>query len=181
VTIARSRLVQVGALTGAVAVGAGIYLFVGGLAGGLYAAAALVFGLFAHFKMGSSAETAPKSSEPHWNRWGRKRAQLEDLEQELAAERAVVAERDTHVEVLRRELEEQRELARSLEGHYLHELAGLEKAYREESDRISAGLTELENELAGFELVVDDLVHRATPPPPPLVESSYEGAGFQQF
>jgi hypothetical protein len=181
VTIASSRLVQLGALTSAFVVGAGVYFFVGGLAGGLYAAAALVFGLFAHFKMNTSAEGAPKSSEPYWNRWGRKRAQLEDVEQELTAERALVAERDTHIEVLRRELEEQRQLARSLEGHYLHELAALEEAHQAESERISAGLRELEEELAGFELVVDDLVRRATPPPPPLVESSYEGATFQQF
>jgi signal transduction histidine kinase len=181
VTIASSRLVQLGALTGAVLVGACVYYFVGGLAGGLYAAAALVFGLFAHFRMSSSAEKAPKSSEPHWNRWGRKRAQLEDLQQELDAERALVTERDTHVEVLRRELEEQRQIARSLEGHYLHELAALEEAHQAEADRISAGLRELEEELAGFELVVDDLVQRATPQPPLVAEASYEGAGFQQF
>ena len=164
-TIASSRVVQLGALTGAVVVGAGVYYFVGGLAGGLYAAAALVFGLLAHFKLNPSVDAAPKSAEPYWNRWGRNRAEVEDLRQELAAERAVVAERDTHVEVLRGELEEQRALARSLEGHYLHELAALEEAHQEESTRISAALVELEEELAAFDLVVDDLVRRASPQP----------------
>ena len=178
-TIASSRLVQLGALTGAVVVGAGVYYFVGGLAGGLYAAAALVFGLFAHIKLNPSGESAPKSSEPYWNRWGRNRAQLEDLRQEVAAERALVAERNTHLEVLRRELDEQRELARSLEGHYLRELATLEETHAAESTRIAVALAELEEELAGFDAVVDDLVHRASPPP--VVESPYEGAGFPQF
>jgi hypothetical protein len=181
VTIARSRLVQLAALTGAVVVGAGVYYFVGGLAGGLYAAAALVFGLFAHFKLNSSGDKPPRSSEPSWNRWGRKRAQVEDLEQALAAEQALVAERDTHIEVLRGELEEQRQLARSLEGHYLHELAAQEETHAAESARISAAVAELEDELAAFDAVVDDLVHRATPSPPALVESSYGGTAYHQF
>lgn len=180
-TIASSRLVQLTALTGAVVVGAGVYYFVGGLAGGLYAAAALVFGLFAHFKLNPSpGEAAPKSSEPHWNRWGRNRAQADDLRQELAAEQALVAERDTHIEVLRRELEEQRQLARSLEGHYLHELAALEEAHRDESAGISSGLAQLEEELASFALVVDDLAHLATRRQS-IEESPCEGAGFPQF
>jgi len=176
-TIAASRTLQLGALTAAVAVGAGVYFFVGGLAGGLYAAAALVFGLFAHFKLGSSGQPAPKSSEPYWNRWGRNRAQLEDLEQALEAERALVAERETHVDVLRRELEEQRQVARTLEGRYLKELAGLEAAYRAEAEQVSAGLTELEQELDGFERIVADLAVRATP----VDVSPHEGASFSAF
>ena len=66
------------------------------------------------------------------------------------------------------------------EGHYLHELAELEEAHQEESTRISAALVELEEELAAFDLVVDDLARRATPQPA-LVESPYEGAGSRQF
>jgi hypothetical protein len=177
-TIATSRTLQLGALTGAVAVGAGVYVFVGGLAGGLYAAAALVFGLFSHFKLSSSGEPAPKSSEPYWNRWGRNRAQLEDLEQALETERARVAERDTHVDVLRRELEEQRQLARTLEGRYLQELAVLEAARQADAEQVSAGLTELEQELAGFERIVEDLAGRATRP---TEESPHEGASFSAF
>lgn len=177
-TIAASRTLQLGALTGAVAVGAGVYVFVGGLAGGLYAAAALVFGLFSHFKLGSSGEPAPKSSEPHWNRWGRNRAELEDLQQALDTERALVAERETHVDVLRRELEEQRQIARTLEGRYLQELAALESARQTDAERVSAGLTELEQELAGFERVVEDLASRASRP---AEESPHGGASFSAF
>jgi hypothetical protein len=176
-TIATSRTLQLGALTGAVAVGAGVYVFIGGLAGGLYAAAALVFGLFSHFKLGSSGEPAPKSSEPHWNRWGRSRAQLEDLEQALEAERAVVAEREIHVDVLRRELEEQRQLARTLEGRYLQELAALEAARQAEVEQVSGCLSELEQELDGFAHIVEDLAVRATP----VEESPHEGASFSAF
>jgi hypothetical protein len=177
-TIATSRTLQLGALTGAVAVGAGVYVFVGGLAGGLYAAAALVFGLFAHVKLSSAGEPAPKSSEPYWNRWGRNRAQLEDLEQALESERVRVAERDTHVDVLRRELEEQRQLARTLEGRYLQELAALEAARQADAEQVSAGLTELEQELAGFERIVEDLAGRAIRP---AEESPHEGASFSAF
>ena len=178
-TIATSRTLQLGTLTGAVAVGAGVYVFIGGLAGGLYAAAALVFGLFSHFKLGSSGEPAPKSSEPYWNRWGRKRAEVDDLEQALAAERALVAERETHVDVLRRELDEQRQLARTLEGRYLKELASLEAAHRADAEQVSAGLTDLEQELAGFERIVDDLSARATIRVEE--ESPHEGASFPSY
>jgi hypothetical protein len=177
-TIAASRTLQLGALTGAVIVGAGVYLFVGGLAGGLYAAAALVFGLFSHFKLGSSDDAAPKSSEPYWNRWGRNRAQLDDLEQALAAERALVAERETHVDVLRRELEEQKQLARTVEGRYLQELAALESARQADAEQVSAGLTELEQEFADFEHIVEDLASRAVRP---AQESPHGGASFSAF
>jgi hypothetical protein len=178
-TIATSRTLQLGALTGAVVVGVGVYVFIGGLAGGLYAAAALVFGLFSHFKLSSSGEAAPKSSEPYWNRWGRSRAELDDLQEALETERALVAERDTHVDVLRRELEEQRQLARTLEGRYLKELAALEAAHQADAEQVSAGLTDLEQELAGFERIVEDLAGRATVRVEE--ESPHEGASFLPY
>ena len=178
-TIATSRTLQLGALSGAVVVGAGVYVFIGGLAGGLYAAAALVFGLFSHFKLGSSGDPAPKSSEPYWNRWGRNRAELEDLQQALDAERLLVAERETHVDVLRRELEEQRQLGRTLEGRYLQELAALEAAHRADAEQAAAGLAELEQELTGFERIVEDLAARATHRD--AEESPHEGASFSAF
>jgi hypothetical protein len=172
VTVATSRLLQLGALAGAVAVGAGVYVFIGGLAGGLYAAAALVFGLFAHAKLSFSGEPAPKSAEPHWNRWGRSRAQLEDLQLELDSERARVAEQETYVAMLRRDLEEERLQSRAREKRYLHELAELESAHAAEIEQISAGLAELEEQLTGFESIVERL--RTT-------DSPHEGASFPSF
>jgi hypothetical protein len=180
VTIARSRVLQLGTLTGAFAVSAGVYLFVGGLAGGLYAAAALVFGLFAHFKLMSTAEPAPRAAEPYWNRWGRSRAQFEDLEQALADERARAAEREAAVETMRRELEEYRHLALTVERRYLKELATQEKAHTAEADGIAAGLHELEEQLASFERVVDELARRVAPPRS-ADDSPLGGARFPGF
>ena len=173
-TIATSRLLQLGALTGAVAVGLFVLLFVGGLAGGLYAAAALVFGLFAHFKLGSSGEPASRTAEPYWNRWGRSRAQVEDLEEALREERARVAERDTYVELLRRDIEEEREAARELEGRLLQQLAALEQAHVAETESVVAAVRELEEQLAGFETVVESLTARG-------VESPHEGHSFPAY
>jgi hypothetical protein len=173
-TIATSRLLQLGALTGAVAVGAFVLLFVGGLAGGLYGAAALVFGLFAHFKLGSSGEPAPRRAEPYWNRWGRSRAQVEDLEEALRDERARVAERDAAVETMRRELEEYRHGALTVERRYLKELSAQEAAHNAEAEAIARALGELEEQLAAFEAVVDRLAARG-------VESPHEGHSFPGF
>jgi hypothetical protein len=173
-TIATSRLVQLGALTGAVAVGLFVLLFVGGLAGGLYAAAALVFGLFAHFKLGSSGEPAPRTAEPYWNRWGRSRAQVEDLADALRHERERVAERDTYVELLRGDLEKEREAARVREGQLLRELATLEKAHVAEIESVVAAVAELEEQLAGFDSIVESLADRRA-------DSPHGGHGFPAF
>jgi predicted RNase H-like nuclease (RuvC/YqgF family) len=179
--MAASRTVQLLALIGALAVGVAVYLYVSGMAGGFYAAAALIFGLFLHARLKTAEEStepaAGQAASPAGNRWTRRRATLAALERELEAERARVSERDNHVDVLRRELEEQRMLAGALELRFTRRLAEVEALHEEEVARVVAALPDLERELTAVEQLVDDLEARARGRR--AEESPHEGAAFQ--